>query len=166
MYFAFSEKQLHGSRETLLWHLIPAPRNHILGKGNQIDSLFSVFQKMILTFSGAQGLARLHKTWCILPGNSKWQTTAPSSDTTNLIRSAPMWMWSPRPWWSQWVSNLHPEVNVPQNMSQEQVSVVSKTQLGHTDSMSMCPAFSFFTFAVYGTSIVVSTSRVSTCHNI
>ena len=68
---AFSGKLLHGSRETLPWHLIPALRNHILGKGNQIDSLFRVFPKM--TFSGAQGLARLKNTSCILLGNSKWQ---------------------------------------------------------------------------------------------
>ena len=71
VYSAFSGKQLHGSRETLPWHLIPALRNHILGKGNQIDSLFRVFPKMI--FSGTQGLARLKKIWYILPGNPKWQ---------------------------------------------------------------------------------------------
>ena len=59
---AFSGKLLHGSRETLPWHLILAPRNPILGKGNQIDSLFRVFQKMKLTFPRAQGLAWLKKT--------------------------------------------------------------------------------------------------------
>ena len=37
--------------EKNLWHLIPAPRNHILEKGNQIDLFFRVFQKIKLTFA-------------------------------------------------------------------------------------------------------------------
>ena len=37
-------------RETFLWHLILALRRHILEKGNQIDPLFKIFQKMKFTF--------------------------------------------------------------------------------------------------------------------
>ena len=33
----FSGKRLPGSLETFPWHLILAPRNHILEKGNQIN---------------------------------------------------------------------------------------------------------------------------------
>ena len=51
VYCAFSGKRHHGSWETLPWHIILAPRIHILEKWNQMDSLFKVFQKMKYTFS-------------------------------------------------------------------------------------------------------------------
>ena len=47
----FAGKRLPGSKETLLWHPIQALWSHILVKGNQIDPLFKVFQKMNLTSS-------------------------------------------------------------------------------------------------------------------
>ena len=71
----FTGKQLPGSRETLQWHLIPAPRSHILEKGNQTDPLFRVLQKVTLTFLGAQGPERLWKIWCILQGTPRWKKT-------------------------------------------------------------------------------------------
>ena len=44
-------KWLPGFQETLPWHLILAPRSHILEKGDQIHPLFRVFQNMRLIFS-------------------------------------------------------------------------------------------------------------------
>ena len=41
----FSGKQLPGYQETILWNLIPAPRNHILENRNQINPSFKVFKK-------------------------------------------------------------------------------------------------------------------------
>ena len=46
----FSGKRLPGSQETFPWHLILAPRNYILVKGNQLD-LFRVFPKIKLIFA-------------------------------------------------------------------------------------------------------------------
>ena len=47
----FSGKRLPGSQETFLWHLILAPRNYILEKGNQLDLFFRVFPKIKLIFA-------------------------------------------------------------------------------------------------------------------
>ena len=51
----FSGKQLPGSQETFPWHLIPAPRNHILEKGNQINPSFKVLKKIKLTVAKQSG---------------------------------------------------------------------------------------------------------------
>ena len=68
---AFSVKLLHGSRETLPWHLIPAPRNPILGKGNQIDSLFRGFEKMKYTSSWSSRLSNIPQDPTLLARNPK-----------------------------------------------------------------------------------------------
>ena len=63
----FSGKQLHGSQETYPWHLIPAPRNHILEKGNQINPSYKVFKKnkieICLEFKALQDSTKPDAFW-------------------------------------------------------------------------------------------------------
>ena len=47
--------------ETLPWHLILAPRSHIQEKGDQINPLLRVFQKMKLIFSWSSRLSKAPK---------------------------------------------------------------------------------------------------------
>ena len=71
----FSGKRLPGSQETLPWHLIQAPRNQIMEKGNQIDLLFKVFQKMKLTFSWSSISSKTPKDLMHLARNLKMAKT-------------------------------------------------------------------------------------------
>ena len=64
-------KWLPDFRETLPWHLIFAPRSHILEIGDHIDPLLRFFQKMKLTFSWSSRPSKAPKDLMHLARNPK-----------------------------------------------------------------------------------------------
>ena len=84
----FPRKSLPGLKETLPWRLIPASRNHILQKGNQIDPLLRVFQKLKFTYSYSSSPSKTSTEVMHLGKNTKMVktllTSATSPDLTTL----------------------------------------------------------------------------------